>query len=253
MSKLDNKATALFERNSQSGFVEAFEKREIPDSPNFRQEFVAAPLSQEDDSAIQLLLFEQFIPESEEPLTAGDYKSLYVLTQQIRAIDRQSILLHGERIQTAQEVLKKYREGTFTSWLKLTYGNRQTPYRMLRFYELFQRLERRDQPLLEHMPKKVAYALAMREGDLSKKVEIIREHHRDEPSQILQVIQAVLPLSEGDRRIKRTSHDEAILKILEKGIRTLKKRKEVLPEIVKARLNALKEEIQAILDSVVIR
>lgn len=248
MSKLDDKAAALLQRNAKPGFVEGFEKRETAqDSPNFRQEFIAAPLNNEEDKALQLLLFEQFKPEIEETAVDGDYKDLLLLTQQIRAIDRQSILLHGERIQKAQEVLKKYKKGAFTSWLELTYGNRQTPYRMLRFYELFQELEKRDRVLLEQMPKRGAYSLAMRKGNTDKKLEIIRSHYGDESDQILQAIEAILPSSEGDRRRKRKSHDKEILKALEDGIYTLKKRKEGLEESTKNRLRAICEEISSLL------
>lgn len=247
MSKMDNKAAALFERSSRNDFVEAFEEREVAqESPNFRQEFIAASLSKEEDNAIQLLLYDEFTPNNEESVIAVDYKTLSILTQQIHAIDRQSILLHGERIQGAQDLLKKYKEGSFTSWLLLTYGNRQTPYRMLRFYELFQEIERKDRPLLEKMPKKAAYSLAMRDGDLNKKIEIIRDHYHEEPAQILQAIRAILPLSEGDRRVKHKCNDEVILRTIEDGIRTLKKRKNELSDSTKKKLMALGREIEAL-------
>lgn len=249
MSKFEKKAAALFDRTSHAGFVEAFEEKEGDKaSSNFRQEFVAAPLSKEEDNALQRILFEDFSPNQEEAIVSDDYQSLTTLTQQIRAIDRQSILLHGERIQQAQSLLKRYKEGAFTSWLMLTYGNRQTPYRMLRFHELFQELERHDRSLLEQMPKKAAYSLAMREGELSEKVKIIREHHAEDPDLIINAIQALLPLQEGDKRAKRLTNDESVLKALEAGVYTLKKRKEDLSESTRQRLSELVKVIVSILE-----
>jgi hypothetical protein len=156
-------------------------------------------------------------------------------------------LLHGERIQKAQVLLKKYRDGAFTSWLALTYGNRQTPYRILRFYELFQELERQDRELLEKMPKKAAYSLAMREGDMRTKVDIIRRYHNEKPEWIIETIRERLPLPHSDRRGARKSHDDTILEAIEKGIRTLKKRKEELAESTKNRLKNIYEEIAGVL------
>lgn len=55
------------------------------------------------------------------------------------------------------------------------------------------------------MPEKAAFSLGMREGCVRKKVEII------------QAIRAILPLSEGDRR-RRKSNNEMVLKEMEAGI-----------------------------------
>ena len=34
-------------------------------------------------------------------------------------------------------ILKNYRDGAFSAWLIATYGNRQTPYNFLQYYELY--------------------------------------------------------------------------------------------------------------------
>ena len=39
-----------------------------------------------------------------------DKEALYSLTAEIKSIHNQSIILHGERIKKAQEILKKYVE-----------------------------------------------------------------------------------------------------------------------------------------------
>ena len=248
MSKLDDKAGELFGRSSQSNnFVEAFEVREAAAvTANFRQEFVAAPLSKEEDLAIQNLLYKDSEANADEQEVEVDYKTLSDLTQQIRAIDRQSVLLHGERIQKARELLKKYRDGAFTGWLVTAYGNRQTPYRMLNFFELFQKLEGQDRPLFEKMPRNAAYSLASREGNLSEKIAIIRDHHSKTPEEISIVLDATFPLAKGDRRVGRKSDDDVIVKTLEDGIRKLMKRKNDLSDSTKEKLKALAKEIEGI-------
>src|ERR1700677_3684402 len=64
-----------------------------------------------------------------------DLEALTAITSEVKAITNQAVILHGERIKRAQEILKKYRDGAFTAWLFATYGNRQTPYNFLQYYE----------------------------------------------------------------------------------------------------------------------
>ena len=199
MSKANDKALALVERSKQiKSFREGFEG-DSEKAPNLRTEFVLAPLSGEVSSKIQNLL--------EKSAEAGnlsideidnDHKKLENITTEIHAIDKQSIILHGERIQKAQQVLKKYRDGTFTKWLDIVYGNRQSPYRMLKYYELFLKLEKDEQQLISDMPKQAAYVLACRNGEVEKKIEIIKEHHSDKPNDIIRIVQDTFPLKKED-------------------------------------------------------
>ena len=128
MPKIEKKAMDLFGRSSKgTNFVEAFESLEAV-TANFRNEFVATPLSTEEEMNIQNLLYENYVSnKSGSDEVDADYKTLVLLTRQIKSIDRQGILLHGERIHKARGLLKKYRDGTFTKWLIKAYGNRQTP------------------------------------------------------------------------------------------------------------------------------
>ena len=47
----------------------------------------------------------------------SDLNSLISITSEVKAINNQAVILHGERIKGAQEILKNYREGAFTAWL----------------------------------------------------------------------------------------------------------------------------------------
>lgn len=50
------------------------------------------------------------------------------------------------------------------------------------------------------MPKKAAYALAMR-GDLTKKLEIIRGRHLQKPKEIVSAIQEIFPLVDDQKSL----------------------------------------------------
>ncbi|MFY9715771.1 MAG: CT583 family protein [Candidatus Rhabdochlamydia sp.] len=247
MPKIEKKAMDLFGRSSKgTNFVEAFESLEAV-TANFRNEFVATPLSTEEEMNIQNLLYENYVSnKSGSDEVDADYKTLVLLTRQIKSIDRQGILLHGERIHKARGLLKKYRDGTFTKWLIKAYGNRQTPYRMLHFYELFQELEGEDRKLLEKMPKKVAYQLAMRDGSLMDKAMVIRNHQSKSPEEISEEIQKVFPLQKEDRRIDHSNKDDRIVKTLENAVAKLMQKKS-LSNCIRKKLEKLIENMQKIL------
>ncbi|NGX59125.1 MAG: hypothetical protein KR126chlam3_00270 [Chlamydiae bacterium] len=228
MSKANDKAMAFLQKSTQTvTFAEGFEERERSSKAAFRAEFISAPLSEEESSQIHLLLETssqegQFSSEKVDE----DHHVLTEITTQIRAIEKQSVLLHGERIFKAQNVLKKYHDGTFSKWLNLAYGNRQTPYRMLQFYDLFSRLEKDEKELMSSMPKRAAYVLASRAGEIEKKVEIIKAHHDSPPNEIIKAVQEAFPLKESDRRksFHRVS-DADLLRLILPNIRKLKDRK----------------------------
>lgn len=136
----------------------------------------------------------------EEQEIESDLTHLFSLTSEVRAINNQAAILHGERIKRAQEILKRYREGAFTAWLIATYGNRQTPYNFLQYYELYSALPHFLQEKLDGMPKQAVYTLASRSAPLESKKEII-ENYRGEPKpELLALIRQKFPLAIDDRR-----------------------------------------------------
>src|SRR5689334_12362584 len=89
---------------------------------SFAGVFRISPLSEKEKETLHALL-DQYKNESQE--IGEDLHSLLSLTAEVKAINNQAILLHGERIKQAQEILKNYRDGAFSAWLIATYGNRQ--------------------------------------------------------------------------------------------------------------------------------
>jgi hypothetical protein len=131
---------------------------------------------------------------------AQDLSSLLAVTVEVKAIHNQALLLHGERIKRAQEILKKYREGAFTAWLKCTYGNRQTPYNFLQYYEFYLKMPKVLHSQIEAMPRQAIYTLAAREGELSKKEEVVRSYKGETKQQMIALIRSLFPLKEEDKR-----------------------------------------------------
>lgn len=154
-----------------------------------------------------------------EPFSSEDLSLLSGLTAEIKTINHQAILLHGERIKKAQSILKNYKDGAFSSWLTISYGNRQTPYNFLSYYELYLKLSPIFKETLEQMPKHLAYTLALKQGPIEKKEAILESYKEKNTSQILSLIRTSFPLNKNDAR--QYSPGETINKFLSKALEIL--------------------------------
>lgn len=194
-----SKMSHLAERSSQGNLS------------SFAGVFKVGELSNEELEALKTLLQNH---QEEEQDIQSDLLVLSSITSEVRAINNQAILLHGERIKRAQDVLKKYKEGAFTLWLLQTYGNRQTPYNFLQYYELHKQLSPPLLPKLDEIPRQAAYTLASREGALEKKEEIIRNYQGETKQALLEQIRRIFPLPTKDKRGASTAM--AVIKGLQK-------------------------------------
>lgn len=165
---------------------------------SFSGVFRVTPLAEGEKEMLRNLLA-AFSFEEQEP-SAEDLTALSGITSEVKAINNQAIILHGERIKKAQEILKNYKEGAFTAWLITAYGNRQTPYNFLQYYELHRQLSRDLQPKLEEMPRQALYTLASRSGPFEDKEQIIRNYVGQTKQELLSLIRNTFPLQEEDRR-----------------------------------------------------
>jgi Uncharacterised protein family (UPF0137) len=164
--------------------------------------FQVQPLDAGDVSKLQTLL-KEYGPEDAN--TDKDYQLLAQLTSEVKAITSQAAILHGERIKKAQSILKNYQEGAFTAWLMATYGNRQTPYNFLYYYDLYMAMPRHLQPKLDAMPRQVVYTLAARQGELARKEALIAEFHNESKQELLEKIKLSFPLKDHDKRNRKLS------------------------------------------------
>lgn len=180
--------------SKMTGVVEYPATRELTSFPNVFQ--VSQLLSSEQDQLKDLL---SHFNDSDQAIDV-DFCTLMEITLEVKAIHNQAAVLHGERIKRAQSVLKRYREGAFTAWLMQTYGNRQTPYNFLQYFELYTSLRVELQSKVTEMPRQVVYALASRKGSLEQKEEIIQNYDGKSKEEMLTLIRETFPLAEEDKR-----------------------------------------------------
>jgi hypothetical protein len=196
-------------------------------------------------SEIEKKQLKQLLNKYENRSPADSKKNFLKLSQitcEIKAINAQAIILHGERIQQAQQILKQYQEGAFTSWLISTYGNRQTPYNFLQYYELYNSMPKSLQQTIESMPKQAIYTLASRSATTQKKQAFIEEYKGEKKQEILQRIRTQFPLEEHDKR--QLDQYEIITNLLSRTLLTLTQKKCILTPRKKQRLQNLVNEIQ---------
>lgn len=165
---------------------------------------------------------------------AEDLKSLSVLTSEIKAINHQAALLHGERIKKAHQLLTRYQEGAFSMWLVAAYGNRQTPYNLMQYYDFYHAVPLPIRDKLEEMPRQAIYTLASREGDLQQKIAFVTCYRGETKAALLLKIRDLFPLRREDKR--KENRGNLAIKELErvctllKGARLSKEQKEILKE-----------------------
>lgn len=181
----------------------------------------------------------------EESGIKNDLKALIALTSEVKAINHQAALLHGERIKKVHTLLTSYQEGAFTSWLVATYGNRQTPYNLMQYFNFYQSVPTQLRPKIESMPRQAIYTLATREGDLESKIEIISQFQGETKAELLLKIRNLFPLKEKDQR-RENRGNQAILQ-LEKVYALLSHKRTKLSPHQKETLKELLEVLNSIL------
>ncbi|MEI8125074.1 MAG: CT583 family protein [Parachlamydiaceae bacterium] len=152
----------------------------------------------------------------------SDLAHLISITSEVKAINNQAALLHGERIKKAHSILINYRDGAFSAWLVAAYGNRQTPYNLMQYYEFCEALPKSLRPQIESMPRQAIYTLASREGPLEKKRLIVEGFRGQTKAELLDEIRDAFPLAEADQRQKNMG--ESVVMALQKIHKELRQR-----------------------------
>lgn len=218
---------------------------------SFTSVFDTKPLEHEEEVRLQKLLFDNHdlsgAPKEEaERKITSDFNEIKSITAEIKSIQNQGIILIGERIEKAQELLIGYRDGTFTKWLKDTFKSKQTGYNILSYYQLYKSLPSpKLQECFRKIPQRVAYVLANREGNQDKKIEIIRDHYASKPNHIIELVHEFFPLKSKDGR-KRKMHDAVIVERACSILKLLVKRKRNLSDETKEQI----EEIRKLIDQI---
>ena len=181
------KMTALAER-SNSGKLSSFSGI-----------FQVSPLSDQEKDTLANIL--KNFQEYEGYDSSDDLVELTKITSEVKAITNQAVMLHGERIKKAQSILKNYKEGAFTIWLIETYGNRQTPYNFLQYYEFYSAISQDLKTKVDAMPRQAIYTLASRAGEIERKEDIVKNYKGESKKEILDKIRVEFPLDRDDKRL----------------------------------------------------
>jgi len=196
MSKINNLLTSrLKQKFSKMTQLAQFSSKGQLSS--FAGVFKIVPLSSEEKEDLHVLLSNY---KNERQGIDDDLDHLANITSEIKAINNQAAILHGERIKKAQDILKKYRDGAFSAWLIATYGNRQTPYNFLQYYEFHLQLPEPLHRKLDNMPRQAVYTLASRDAPFEKKQQLIENYSGETKNELLSLIRKNFPLEESDRR-----------------------------------------------------
>lgn len=214
MTKSKGISNPAFQRNSnpKPGFHMA------PQVNPFTSIFETSELDEKITNAIDRLMLEMVTPElaSDEEQIRKDTIQIKTITAEVKAIEKQGILLIGERLYKAREILGKYgRKGNdgFSSWLKIAFKHFSTAYNAISYYELYKALPKLDlQARLKEMPNKAAYALASRKGAIEQKAEIIEKYADLRADEILTIIQDKFPTALTKERA-RTSTTSLVLSV----------------------------------------
>lgn len=179
---------------------------------NFNTVFQTKPLDLKEASEIERLLIDNFQPDKiTEAQAVRDAEQLKLITVEIKAIGKQGTVLMGERVHRAKELLKPYKDGTFTKWLESTFGTRKTGYNMLAYYELYTALPHEElRERLKKLPQRTAYILASRNGAIDTKAEIISEYHDKTHDEMVLLIKEKLPIASGDKRAAKNTNNRLI-------------------------------------------
>jgi len=201
MSKFNDLLNLRFRQKEpiSSKMTALVEKANNGDLSSFSGIFRVTALNIQETEVIESIL--KNFRQNESYEVDSDLKALTTITSEVKAITNQAVILHGERIKKAQDILKNYLDGAFTAWLFATYGNRQTPYNFLQYYEFYTLMPHGLHNKIDQMPRQVIYSLASRTGDLEKKEEIVRNYHGQTKQELLNLIRQEFPLDMEDKRL----------------------------------------------------
>lgn len=179
--------------------------------------FSLSDLTETEKTKIEAILRTYTLNDSD---ISFDLKDLLSITSEVKAIGNQAALLHGERIKKAHKILIRYRDGAFTAWLIAAYGNRQTPYNLMQYYDFCELMPKTLRIQIESIPRQAIYTLASREAPLDKKQAFVEDYKGETKSELLSKIRLSFPLDQEDRR--RQNQGEIIIKLLKKTCSEIK-------------------------------
>lgn len=185
------------------------EKKEIFPHSSFRSLFDVKEIDQEEKTS-----FYEKLPAFFANATQSEELFLFQMTAELRSIQKQAVILVGERIFRIREMFQRKKLGdlVFSKWLSLTFASKKTAYNALSLYEFFQQIpEEGTREKVKTLPLKAMYILASRKGSLKKKCEIVNRFEGKRQHELILEIQKAFPIHEADGRKKHSSFTSLML------------------------------------------
>ncbi|AFS44584.1 CT583 family protein [Chlamydia psittaci] len=216
MSKLTKEASAFFQKN-QENTTKEFLKKE------FAMDVFSVSLSDIEKEQIENLVVSQNSKFDEE-YNRG-LASIKLLTGQIKSIQKQHVLLIGEKIYKVREILKNMNspDTTFSSWINLVFRTKSSAYNALGYYELFISLpDKNTKSLFQSIPYKTAYLLASRKGSVKDKLKVLGKISGLSNALAIDVLNKFLPPLKSSQSERCIDFEEKNKEVSEKLIDILK-------------------------------
>ena len=243
MSKFNSLLMGRFRNPPKKEKMNELAKRITGNVPaKFGGVFQVTPISETEKNSLQTLL-EKYQTDNTD--IAADLQSLTTLTSEVKAISNQAVILHGERVKKAQLLLKKYRDGAFSNWLLKIYGNRQTPYNFMQYYELYNSLPKKLQAVVDEMPRQAIYSLSSRSIPYEKKEAFVEEYRGESKTQLLEKLRSSYPLAKKDKR--NPNKAKGVLENLRRAVKGIKDKRFIPINDERGEINRLIVELSGLL------
>jgi hypothetical protein len=188
MSKMNSLAAKFLTRKGEK--KDLAQKGFVPHN-SFRSIFNADE-DESEDREFLAALFEKHLEESEDyKEISKDLEDLVKVTSELKSIQKQAVLLVGERIFQVRRILKSYAKESdmFISWVDRTFSSRKSAYNALAFYEFYSSLDSDElKTNYKKMPAKISYIIASKKADYDKKVRIVEQYQGQKQKEMLEII-----------------------------------------------------------------
>lgn len=212
---------------------------EAPQEENFDTIFETKPLDEKQSNDLEEIIKENYVAGGRitENQTVKDLETLKVITSELYGISRQGILLMGERIVQARNILLMYKKGAIRQWLELTIGSARSGYNIISYYEFYKKLSKVElQKKFKKLPLKPAYALASRSLDLDKKIKILSNIEEFNQNKSLEFITQGSLTKEQKEKLKKTQAGK-LIDLLLKTMDDVFRREESVKNFLKSKKN----------------
>ncbi|MCH9645091.1 MAG: pGP6-D family virulence protein [Proteobacteria bacterium] len=216
---------------------ETKEKNVVPHN-SFRAMFDPHELAETEIDNLKMIFEESAVESTHEEEIDKDFSQLLQITSELKAIQKQAVILVGERICAVRDIFKRHGgEGIgFTAWLSIAFNAKKTAYNAMAYFELYSALPTEElKTKMKQMPVKVSYVLASRKAPEKMKFSIIDSYQGEKQREMLDRIEEHMPI-QGDKRSLRTLGEKAV-DDLERIIDTIMRRKKHIHDSEKARID----------------